>query len=76
MAFPKHAKRQMNLTRKYLLKQKLKYEYIYFCNHQVPNANQLFGDDVSKTAKEIEDAAKIGNIMQYGNDSGYIGSFR
>ena len=71
-----HANRQINLTRKDLLKPELKYEYTHLCNHQVPYTNQLFGDDVSKAAKEIEDAAKIGNRMQYGNYRGYSGSFR
>ena len=59
-----HANRQINLLRKDLLKPELKNEYSHLCNHTVPYTCQLFGDDVSKAAKEIEDAAKIGNKMQ------------
>jgi hypothetical protein len=70
------ANRQINLIRKNLLKVELKCEYTYLCNHQIPYTNQLFGDDVSNAAKEIEDAAKIGNRMQYGNYRGYSGSYR
>ncbi|KAH3876428.1 hypothetical protein DPMN_000268 [Dreissena polymorpha] len=32
----------------------LKYEYAHLCNQQLPYTNQLFGDDVSKAAKEKE----------------------
>ena len=74
LAFLGHANRQINLTRKDLLKPELKYEYAHLCNHQVPYTNHLFGDDVSKAAKEIEDAAKIGNKMQqYGAYRGFRG---
>ncbi|KAH3873485.1 hypothetical protein DPMN_036720 [Dreissena polymorpha] len=39
--------------------------------------NLLFRDDVSKAAKEIEDAAKIGNKMQqYGPYRCHGGNFR
>ena len=68
-----HANRQINLLRKDLLRPEHKNEYSHLCNHTVPYTCQLFGDDVSKAAKEIEDAAEIGNKMQYGQ---YRGGFR
>ncbi|MES9884347.1 MAG: hypothetical protein ABW185_26165 [Sedimenticola sp.] len=59
-----HANRQINMTRRDLLKPEMKNEYMHLCTHSLPYTNQLFGDDVSKTAKEIEDCAKIGQKMQ------------
>lgn len=58
-----------------MLKPKLKYEDAHLCNHQVPYTNQLFGDDVSKAAKEIE--ANIGiKMQQYGPYRGFGGNNR
>lgn len=75
MALLGHANRQINVTRKDLLKPELRNEFTHLCNHQLPYTNQLFGDDVSKAAKEIEDCAKIGNKIQYGSNRGF-GSYR
>ena len=69
-----HANRQIILTRKYLLKHELRLECAHLCNITIPFTDQLFGGDVSKSAKDIEDAAKIGNKMQYGSFRG--NSFR
>ena len=39
------------------------------CNHAYPFTSELFGDDVSKSAKDIEECNKMGNRMQYGPQS-------
>ena len=54
-----HDNRQVNLARRDLLKPELKEEYVPLCNHNLPFTDELFGNDVSKTAREIEEVAKI-----------------
>lgn len=65
-----HANRQMNMTRRDLIKPELRYEYLHLCAQSVPYTAWLFGDDISKTAKEIEDCSKIGHKLQYSNRGG------
>lgn len=71
-----HANRQMNMTRRDLIKPELRYEYLLLCAQSVPYTAWLFGDDISKTAKEIEDCSKIGHKLQYSNRGGMRGRFR
>lgn len=59
MALLGHANKQINWTRRDLLKPEIKDEYVHLCNHTRPFTKELFGDDVSKSAKEIEECAKI-----------------
>lgn len=61
-----HANVQINMARRDLLRPELRQEYAHLCNHSYPFTNELFGDDVSKTAKEIEDCNKMGTRLQYG----------
>jgi hypothetical protein len=56
-----HTNKQLNFMRRDFLKPEIKDEYAHLCNHTMPYSKELFGDDVSKTAKEIEDIAKISN---------------
>ena len=71
------ANRQINLTRRDLIKPELRYEYLHLCAQSVPFTSLLFGDDISKTAKEIEDCSKIGNKLLYNNrGSSYRGRSR
>lgn len=65
-----HANRQMDMTRRNLIKPELRYEYLHLCAQSVPYTAWLFGDDISKTAKEIEDCSKIGHKLQYNNRGG------
>ncbi|KAH3775300.1 hypothetical protein DPMN_176701 [Dreissena polymorpha] len=53
--------RQINLTREDFLRPELNAEYSHLCNHSRPVISYLFGDDVSKSARELEDSAKITN---------------
>ncbi|VDH89317.1 Hypothetical predicted protein [Mytilus galloprovincialis] len=50
-------------------------EYVPLCSHSVPYTNNLFGDDVSKVAKDIEDCSKVGNKLKFGNGRGRGGGF-
>ena len=68
-----HANRQINITRRDFIKPELRFEYLHLCAQSVPYTSWLFGDDISKTAKEIEDCSKIGHRIQH-NSRG--GSFR
>ncbi|KAH3711389.1 hypothetical protein DPMN_071058 [Dreissena polymorpha] len=65
--------RLINLTRRYLLRPELRSDYAHLCNHSLPFTSELFGDDVGKQAKKIEDCNKICNRVQRG---GYGGDFR
>ena len=75
-----HSNRQINLTRKDLLRPELKEEYTHLCNHSIPFTAELFGDDVSKSAKEIEDTLRVGNKIHRGRGrfprSRFRGRFR
>ena len=65
-----HANRQINLTRRDFIKPELRFEYLHLCAQSVPYTSWLFGDDISKTAKEIEDCSKIGHRIQHNNRGG------
>lgn len=58
-----HANRQLNLARREFMKPDLDYNYVHLCAQSVPYTSFLFGDDVSKAAKDIEDTRKIGNRL-------------
>ena len=58
-----HSNYQTNMLRRDLLRPELKREYAHLCTHTLPVTQELFGDDVSKTAREIEDTAKIRDRM-------------
>lgn len=53
------------------MKPELNDEYAHLCNHSLLYTNYLFGDDVSKTAKEIEYTAKISNKLHRSYRGGY-----
>ncbi|XP_013419994.1 uncharacterized protein LOC106180532 [Lingula anatina] len=58
-----HANTQINCFRKDLLKPNLKPEYKPLCNHNIPCTTFLFGDDITKSAREVEDSAKMSYKM-------------
>ena len=68
-----HANRQIQWARRDIVKPELKDEYAHLCNHTLPYTSFLFGDDVSKAAKEIEDTAKISNKINRNYRGGYRG---
>lgn len=67
-----HANRKINITRRELMKPEMCSEYVHLCAQSVEYTSYLFGDDVQKRAKEIEDCSKISHKIQSGN-SGYGG---
>ena len=60
-----HANRQINMARKDFLRPELPKDYARLCNQSRPITKFLFGDDVSKSTKEIEDFSKISNKLQF-----------
>lgn len=62
-----HANRKVNITRRELIKPEMSFEYIHLCSQSVEYTSNLFGDDVQKRAKEIEDCSKISNKIQSGS---------
>jgi len=64
-----HTNRQINLARRDFIRSELNSEYTHLCAHTQPYTTFLFGDDVSKTAKDIEDCSKIANHIHYGRGS-------
>lgn len=66
-----HANYLSCMVRKDLLKPELKREFSHLCNHSIPYTNWLFGDDVSKTVKEIEESSRMGHKVHHGSYSSY-----
>ena len=58
-----HANRQINLARRDFMKPDLDANYVHLCAQSMPYTSYLFGDDVSKAAKDIEDTRKIGSRL-------------
>ena len=56
-----HCNRQINLLRRDLIKPDLCWDSVHLCAHSLPYINFLFGDDVSKSAKEIETCNILGS---------------
>jgi hypothetical protein len=50
-----YANRQINLARRDFMKPDLDANYVHLCAQSVPYTSYLFGDDVSKAVKDIED---------------------
>lgn len=63
LALMGHANRQLNLARREFMKPDVNSNYGHLCAQSVPYTSLLFGDDVSKAAKDVEDTRKIGNRM-------------
>lgn len=61
-----HTNRQINLTRRDFIRTELNNEYTHLCAQSQPYTTFLFGDDVSKVAKDIEDCSKIANRIHFG----------
>ena len=64
-----HTNRQINLARRDFIRSELNNEYTHLCAHTQPFTTFLFGDDVSKAAKDIEDCSKIASRIHYGRGS-------
>ncbi len=56
-----HANHRLNLARRFLMKREINQKYSHLCADKVPMSRFLFGDDVSLSAKQIEDTEKLKN---------------
>ena len=68
-----HTNKQICMVKRDLFKPELKDEYSHLCTHSLPYTSWLFGNDISKKTKEIEDSNKLGYKI---HKSGSRGSFR
>ena len=48
-----------NMARRFAMKREINQKYAHLCSSKVPVTRFLFGDDVSQTAKQIEDSEKL-----------------
>lgn len=56
-----HANHRNNLTRRFIIKREINQKYAHLCSDKVPMTRLLFGDDVSQSAKHIEESEKLKN---------------
>ncbi|XP_050706773.1 uncharacterized protein LOC126992160 [Eriocheir sinensis] len=54
-----HANHRNNLTRRFVIKREINQRYSHLCSDKVPMTRFVFGDDVSQSAKNIEDSEKL-----------------
>ncbi|MPC99163.1 hypothetical protein E2C01_094560 [Portunus trituberculatus] len=48
-----------NLSRRFVMKRELNQKFSHLCIEKVPMTQFLFGDDVSRSVKQIEESAKL-----------------
>ncbi|ESO83951.1 hypothetical protein LOTGIDRAFT_155256 [Lottia gigantea] len=56
-----HANKQLCFIRRDLMKPDMRGEYLHLCSQNLKYTDSLFGDDVSKTVKDISDCSRISN---------------
>ncbi|MPC51547.1 hypothetical protein E2C01_045395 [Portunus trituberculatus] len=54
-----HANHKNNLVRRFVMKWEINQKYSYLCSDKWPMPRMLFGDDVSQSARQIEDMEKL-----------------
>lgn len=54
-----NANHRNNLARRSVMKREINFRYVHLCSEKVPITRFLFGDDVSQSAKQIEEAEKL-----------------
>ena len=54
-----NANHRNNLIRRFVMKRKINFKYAHLCSDKVPITRFLFGDDVSQSARQIEDAEQL-----------------
>ncbi|MPC63265.1 hypothetical protein E2C01_057360 [Portunus trituberculatus] len=50
-----------NLARRFIIKREINPKYTHLCSDKVPMTRYLFGDDVSQSARQIEESEKLRN---------------
>ena len=59
LALVGNANYRNNIARRLVIKKEINLKYAHLCSDKVPMTRQLFGDDVSTSAKQIEEADKL-----------------
>ena len=54
-----NANHRTNLVRRFVMKREINSKYAHLCSDKVPITSFLFGDDVSQSARQIEEADKL-----------------
>ncbi|XP_071524989.1 uncharacterized protein [Panulirus ornatus] len=54
-----HANHKNNRARRFIIKREINHKYAHLCSDKVPMTRLLFGDDVSLSAKHIEESEKL-----------------
>lgn len=54
-----NANHRNNLARRFVMKREINYKYVHLCSDKVPITRFLFGDDVSQSARQIEETEKL-----------------
>ena len=62
MAFLGHANANLNFRRREILKPHIATSFKHLCSSTVPFTADLFGDDISKTVKEIQEVNKLSGL--------------
>lgn len=63
------------MTRRDFLKPEMMTEYVPLFSLAVPYTNNMFWDNVSKVAKDIQDCSNLENKLKYGYGRGGGGGF-
>ncbi|XP_070563491.1 uncharacterized protein [Ptychodera flava] len=64
--------RLLNLRRRDCMKADLKHDYLHLCSATVPFTEHLFGDDITKRVKDIQEVNRAGNkISTWQQRGGY-----
>ena len=50
-----------NLVRRFVMKKEINHKYAHLCSDKVPITRFLFGDDVSQSARQIEESERLKN---------------
>ncbi len=58
-----HTNRLLNLRRRDAMKNDLKHDFLHLCSNTVPFTDKLFGDDVTKMVKDIQEVNKAGHTI-------------
>ncbi|KAK6185393.1 hypothetical protein SNE40_007638 [Patella caerulea] len=56
-----HANKQLCFVRRDMMKPDMRGEYLHLCSQNFKYTDCLFGDDISKTVKDISDCSRISN---------------
>ena len=56
-----NANHKTNLARRFVMRREINQKYAHLCSDRVPITRFLFGDDVSQSAKQIEETEKLKN---------------